>query len=74
MDDQTTKKLLQPHELARVLNVSLGWVYTHSSPNAKRRLPAKRVGGLLRFDLSEVMAWLNQQDSQSWKSKERSDC
>ena len=74
MPEQTDKKFLQPHELARVLNVSLGWVYTHSSPNAKRRLPTKRVGGLLRFDLSEVMAWLDQQDSQSGKRKERSDC
>ena len=63
MGELTEKKLLLPHELARHLNVSLGWVYTHAAPNAKKSIPAKRVGGLLRFDLDEVMAALDKQEA-----------
>ena len=63
MADQSTKKLLQPHELARVLDVSVAWVYTHAHPNAKGKIPAKRVGGLLRFDLDEVLSSLNKEES-----------
>lgn len=62
MDTNPEKKLLLPHELARVLNVSVGWVYSHASPNAKFRIPAKRVGGLLRFDLDEVIQFLDKQE------------
>lgn len=51
-------RLLAPYELARTLNVSISWVRTHSAPSCKNRLPVKKVGGLLRFDLQEVMAWL----------------
>ena len=53
--------LLAPHELARVLNVSVSWVRTHAAPSAKNRIPTKKVGGLLRFDLQEVRQWLDQQ-------------
>jgi hypothetical protein len=63
MGQRTDKKLLLPHELARVLNVSVGWVYSHASPNAKFKIPAKRVGGLLRFDLDEVIRFLDKQEA-----------
>lgn len=62
MNANPEKKLLLPHELARVLNVSVGWVYSHASPNAKFKIPAKRVGGLLRFDLDEVIQFLDKQE------------
>ncbi len=55
-------RLLAPHELARVLNVSLSWVRTHTAPSCKKRIPTKKVGGLLRFDLEEVSKWLDQQN------------
>ena len=54
-------RLLAPHELARVLNVSLTWVRTHAAPSCKNRIPTKKVGGLLRFDLQEVMGWIETQ-------------
>ena len=57
-----TKKLLLPNELARILNVSVAWVYVHATPTAKKAIPVKRVGNLLRFDLDEVMAALDQQE------------
>ncbi len=52
--------LLAPHELARILNVSVSWVRTHAAPSAKNRLPTKKVGGFLRFDLAEVRRWLEE--------------
>jgi hypothetical protein len=60
MPEHSERKLLLPHELARVLNVSVGWVYTHAASNAKIKIPAKRVGGLLRFDLDEVLRSLEE--------------
>jgi hypothetical protein len=63
MADQSTKKLLQPHELARALNVSVAWVYAHAHHNAKDKIPVKRAGGLLRFDLDEVLSSLNKEES-----------
>jgi hypothetical protein len=51
-------RLLLPHELARVLNVSVSWVRNHAAPSCRNRIPTKKVGGFLRFDLQEVMAWL----------------
>lgn len=62
MNKNSEKRLLLPHELARVLNVSVAWVYNHAAPSAKVRIPAKRVGSLLRFDLDEVMDWLQDRD------------
>jgi hypothetical protein len=52
-------RLLAPHELARVLNVSISWVRTHAAPSCRNRIPTKKVGGLLRFDLKEVMDWIS---------------
>jgi len=56
-----SKKLLKPHELAQALRVSESWIYCHSAPNAKVKIPTKRVGGLLRYDLDEVMRALDKQ-------------
>ncbi len=53
--------LLAPYELARVLNVSISWVRTHAAPSAKNRLPTKKIGNLIRFDLREVRQWLDEQ-------------
>lgn len=63
MDEPIEKRLLMPYELARVLNVPLSWVRTHSAPSSKIRIPVKKVGGLLRYDLQEVMNWLARKDA-----------
>ncbi len=52
-------RLLLPEELAQFLNVPVSWVTNHAAPSAKNPLPVKRVGRLLRFDLNEVLEWLN---------------
>lgn len=57
----TSPTLLKPEELARALQVSLRWVFEHSSPSSKNPIPVKRVGRLLRFDLREVMQWIDKQ-------------
>jgi excisionase family DNA binding protein len=62
MNDSNPNRLLMPYELARVLNVSVSWVRNHAAPSSKKRIPHKKVGGLLRFDLNEVMDWLNHQE------------
>jgi len=62
MKDSTAENtLLKPEELARALQVSLRWVFEHSSPSSKNPLPVKRVGRLLRFDLGDVMQWIDKQ-------------
>ena len=54
-----TNRLLLPEELAQFLNVPVSWVTNHAAPSAKNPLPVKRVGRLLRFDIVEVLEWLN---------------
>jgi predicted DNA-binding transcriptional regulator AlpA len=64
MKDPTYEnRLLMPHELARILGVSISWVRTHAAPSSKCRIPTKKVGNLLRFDLQEVMNWINRQQT-----------
>jgi len=55
----SSNSLLLPHELAKALNVSVSWVRTHSAPSAKDRIPVKKVGGFLRYDLGEVLNWVS---------------
>jgi hypothetical protein len=57
MDDKP--RLLTPVELARALNVTVSWVRTHSTPSAKFKIPVKKVGGFLRYDLAEVLGILS---------------
>lgn len=62
MKDPTKQnRLLMPHEIARTLGVSMGWVRDHAAPSSKNRIPTKRVGRFLRFDLQEVLTWVERQ-------------
>ena len=63
MNDFNPSRLLMPHELARALNVSVSWVRNHAAPSCKNRIPTKKVGGFLRFDLKEVMDWVSMVNS-----------
>jgi excisionase family DNA binding protein len=60
----TEKQLLLPHEMARLLRVSPSWVRSHAAPSCKTRIPAKKVGRLIRFDPDEVFAWLETQQGE----------
>lgn len=56
-----TTRLLSASELAGFLGVSIGWVKSHAAPRSKLRLPVRRVGKFVRFDLDEVVSWLSKQ-------------
>lgn len=64
MKDSSENRLLMPHELARTLGVSVGWIRNHAAPSAKNRIPVKKIGNFLRFDLEEVMTWVEAQRGQ----------
>ncbi len=57
----TEDRLLLPHELARTLGVSISWVRNHAAPSSKNPIPTKRVGRFIRFDLDEVLTWVEKQ-------------
>ncbi len=61
MDNHLPNCLLTPVELSRILNVRVNWVMRHAARSSKYRIPTKKVGGLLRFDLQEVRKWLDQE-------------
>ena len=61
--DFPAKRLLHATELARFLGVTIGWVESHSAPSARRRLPVCRVGKFNRYDLDEILAWLDQKEA-----------
>ncbi len=52
MNDES---LMTPKELATFLNKSKSWVYAACE---RGELPAKRLGRDLRFDRTEIKAWL----------------
>ena len=60
-DPATENRLLLPHELARALGVSVSWVRNHAAPSSKNPIPTKRVGRFIRFDLEEVLSWIEKQ-------------
>ena len=53
--------ILTPSELAERLKVSERWIYEKSRRRCPNPLPVIRIGRYLRFDWSEVSAWLRRQ-------------
>jgi excisionase family DNA binding protein len=51
--------LLTVHEAARFLNVSVSWVYEHTRDNADDRLPFVKLGKYLRFDRTDLRAYVD---------------
>jgi predicted DNA-binding transcriptional regulator AlpA len=47
------------HAVAELLNVSTKWVDTRATD---RSFPSHKVGNLRRYRLSEVVAWVREQD------------
>lgn len=54
--------LLNRKQLAKALNMSVRWV---SYQQADHGLPFRRLGGGVRYKLSDVMAWLDAQQEQA---------
>jgi excisionase family DNA binding protein len=45
-------------QVAKWLNVSIGWVFDHASGRRRPILPSVKLGKSTRFDEDEVNAWL----------------
>ncbi len=58
-------QILTPLELCARLKVSERWVYEKSRRRCKNPLPVIHIGRYLRFDWSEITAWLKKQSSGS---------
>jgi excisionase family DNA binding protein len=52
-------ELLTVHDAARFLNVSASWVYEHTRDDADDRLPFVKLGKYLRFDRSDLRAYVD---------------
>jgi excisionase family DNA binding protein len=51
-------KLLGVREVADALGVSEDWLYERA---ARSEIPSYKIGGMRKFRLDEVLAWLEQQ-------------
>lgn len=62
--------LLTVEEVAKILRVSIGWVYDHA--NGKRpALPAVRLGSALRFRESAIAAFIESLETEAAKCSNR---
>jgi len=52
-------ELLTVHDAARLLNVSVSWIYEHTRDEAEDRLPFVKLGKYLRFDRSDLRAYVD---------------
>ena len=52
-------ELLTVHDAARFLNVSVSWVYEHTRDDADDRLPFVKLGKYLRFDRTDLRAYID---------------
>ncbi len=53
------EELLTMDELAALLKVRKSWIYAHTRPRSKTRLPHVKLGKYLRFSEHEVKAFLH---------------
>ena len=54
----TGDELLTISELAALLKVRKSWIYAHTRPRSKTRLPHVKLGKYLRFSEQDVRAFL----------------
>jgi len=53
--------LLDSNELAEYLNVPKSWVYEKTRDRSKGSIPRVMVGKYVRFNIQDVLEWLNRQ-------------
>jgi excisionase family DNA binding protein len=56
---ESSDELLTVKDAARVLNVNVSWVYEHSRDDAEDRLPFVKLGKYLRFDRTDLRAYID---------------
>ncbi len=64
-------ELLTVHDAARFLNVSVSWIYEHSRDDAEDRLPSVKLGKYLRFDRTDLRAYIDAKRSVSRRQPRR---
>jgi excisionase family DNA binding protein len=52
-------ELLTVHDAARLLNVSVSWIYEHTRDDAEDQLPVIKLGKYLRFDRTDLRAYID---------------
>jgi excisionase family DNA binding protein len=52
-------QLLTVQEAARVLNVTVSWVYEHARTDVPDRLPFVKLGKYLRFDRRDLRSYID---------------
>jgi predicted DNA-binding transcriptional regulator AlpA len=63
--DNSSLKLLTLKDLAAELRVPVSWVYSRTRQTGPGAIPRIKVGKYLRFELKDVMAWLEKQNANS---------
>ena len=63
--------LLTVQDTARLLKVSVTWVYEHVRPDAEDRLPFVKLGKYLRFDRRDLRTYVDAKRSESLKNSRR---
>ena len=63
--------LLTVQDTARLLKVSVTWVYEHVRPDAEDRLPFVKLGKYLRFDRRDLRAYVDAKRSESQRNPRR---
>ncbi len=58
---QEREKLLTVEELAGLLQVQPGWIYSHTRKRSSDPIPGFRLGKYWRFRESDVLDWLERQ-------------
>jgi excisionase family DNA binding protein len=60
-----TERLLSVPEVAQLLQVPVSWVYDHTRPNCSHPLPFLKLGKYLRFQVTEIRAYLEEISSRN---------
>jgi len=58
-DDLFGDELLTVREAARLLSVTVSWIYEHTRDDANDRLPCLRLGKYVRFDRADLRAYVD---------------
>jgi excisionase family DNA binding protein len=69
--DTALDDLLTVQETARVLKVSVSWIYEHVRPDAEDRLPVVKLGKYLRFDRRDLLAYIDSKRAASRRQPRR---
>jgi excisionase family DNA binding protein len=64
-------ELLTVQQAARVLNVSVSWVYEHTREDAEGRLPFVKLGKYLRFHLRDLHTYIDAKRAASLRQPRR---